>query len=296
MKNPLISALAGAWLLSALSPVRAQTDAAPRSLYERLGGVQKLAVVADAYVERLLKNPAITANAGIRGVLATGAVTVPGMKYRFAELFSSLSGGPFLYTGTPVAQLEKGLGLTAEQIAALDSDLNAALEASKVPDPERKELLGLLAKARKDVASVVPAETLAEIRKVYDAVSERLAKKDLAGVVERIEPEAHAVLANGQVLDRAGFRAAIQASLDALEGFAVRFEVTPVAFDGTTVQLMVTQIFQATLTLPDGRRGRLEGIETWHDQLRRRDGAWRLLSTVNLRSVQTIDGLPVPRS
>jgi len=119
------------------------------SLYDRLGGVYAIAVVVDDFVDRLMVDPRINANAKVDE--AHHRVPPAGFKYLVTEQVCWASGGPQKYTGRSMRDAHAHLAITpGEWIAFLD-DLRQTLDKFGVPKPERKELFAIVESTRADI-------------------------------------------------------------------------------------------------------------------------------------------------
>src|SRR5262245_45407106 len=119
-------------------PAALAGEAAQKSLYDRLGGVQAIAAVVDDFVNRFLEDPVITANP--RTVEAMKRVTVPGLKFQLTALVCQVAGGPQKYTGRPMKEVHEDMGITEREWTAMAADFKMTLDKFKVPEPEQREL------------------------------------------------------------------------------------------------------------------------------------------------------------
>jgi len=67
------------------------------TLYERLGGVYSIATVVDDFIDRVMRNPVLNANAAVDE--AHHRVSAAGFKYYVTEMVCWATGGPQTYTG-----------------------------------------------------------------------------------------------------------------------------------------------------------------------------------------------------
>lgn len=109
---------------------------APKSLYERLGGLDAITAVVDDFVGRT------TTDARIKHrFFNTDAVH---LKKMLVELVCMATGGPCKYTGKDMVTAHAGMDLVDEEFNALVEDLVQTLDKFKVPEKEKGELLGAL--------------------------------------------------------------------------------------------------------------------------------------------------------
>ena len=72
------------------------------SLYERLGGVYRIATVVDDFINRIMVDPHLNANPQVNE--AHHRVSPPGFKYLVTEMVCWATGGPQQYTGRPLRE------------------------------------------------------------------------------------------------------------------------------------------------------------------------------------------------
>lgn len=123
---------------SAMKPAMAD-----KSLYDRLGGKPAITAVVDDFVGRVAADPRIN------GKFA--ATDIPRLKRLLVEQICQASGGPCTYTGRSMKATHAGMGVSNVDFDALVSDLVATLNAFKVPEREKNELLGALGPMKKDI-------------------------------------------------------------------------------------------------------------------------------------------------
>lgn len=107
------------------------------SLYQRLGGMDAIRAVVDAFVARVGADERV--NMMFRGV------DLDNFKRLLAEQICQASGGPCTYSGRPMREAHQGLNITEEQWNAVVADLAGALDQFSVPQREKSELLAALA-------------------------------------------------------------------------------------------------------------------------------------------------------
>lgn len=114
-----------------------------RSLYDRLGGKPAITGVVNQFVANVANDKRIN------GRFAT--TDIPSLKRHLIDQVCSASGGPCTYTGRDMKTTHAGMRVSTADFNALVEDLVAALDTFKVPEPEKKELLGLLGPMKKDI-------------------------------------------------------------------------------------------------------------------------------------------------
>jgi hemoglobin len=144
-------------------------DAAPgkKVLFERLGGKPAIEAVVEEFVGRTTTDPRIK-----HRFHNTDAAE---LKRLLVEFVCVATGGPCEYTGRDMKTSHAGMDLVDEEFTALVEDLVAALDKFKVPDAEKQELLGALAKLKPDI--VVTPDALHPIEAGKLAPAKELAGK-----------------------------------------------------------------------------------------------------------------------
>lgn len=133
-------------LFTVLTPsapfARAQQAAAATSLYARLGGAYPIAVVVDAFIERLLINKTLNANPAI--ARARAAVPKQGLKFHVTTLVCQATGGPCKYVGRSMKESHQHLNITGKEWSAMMADFKATLDQFKVGEKEQQELFAIV--------------------------------------------------------------------------------------------------------------------------------------------------------
>ena len=117
-----------------------------KTLYERLGGYDAIAKIVDDFLPRLSKDPKIAAMIG-------GLATTSRMRNRqlIVDQLCNETGGPCLYVGRTMEQAHQGLEINDQLWEFSQKALGDSLDASKVGEPERGELLALVEKHRAEI-------------------------------------------------------------------------------------------------------------------------------------------------
>ena len=123
-----------------------EVDAAPRSLFERLGGKDGIGQVVDAFIKNIQADSRVSKSfAKMRGEHMR----------RFHDMLMDqlceVTAGPCTYQGKDMKSAHKGLRVTNKQFDAVVEDLQAAMSELKVPDAEQAELVGHLSQMREDI-------------------------------------------------------------------------------------------------------------------------------------------------
>jgi hemoglobin len=140
---PVSLTVAAEPLVSGSRPRHLAAQPAPQqSLYERLGGVYPIAVVVDDFIDRLLVNDTLNANAAISE--ARARVPKQGLKFHVTALVCQVTGGPCKYTGRDMTSAHAHLHISAKEWQAMLADFRATLNKFGVPAPEQSELIAIV--------------------------------------------------------------------------------------------------------------------------------------------------------
>ena len=116
------------------------------SLFERLGGMEAINAVVDAFVGRC------AADDRINGKFAR--TDIPRLKANLADQVCQATGGPCTYTGRDMRSTHDGMAVTAGEFDALVEDLVATLDQFGVAEADKAELIGALAPMRADIVEI----------------------------------------------------------------------------------------------------------------------------------------------
>lgn len=148
MKRVVITCVVASFLLAGHDvPAEAQQGAAkPPSLYQRVGGFDKLAAVFDDVAPRLFADPQLT-----RFFTGHSMDSNLRQRQRLIELLCQDTGGPCTYTGRPLGTAHKGMGITGADWTAFEKHLGAALDHLAIGAKEKGELFDLIARYKTDI-------------------------------------------------------------------------------------------------------------------------------------------------
>ena len=119
------------------------------TLYERLGGVFAIATVVDDFVERVMNDPRLNANARVNE--AHHKVAPAGFKYLVTEQVCEAAGGPQRYTGRTMRDSHAHLAITEQEWQAFMDDLKQTLDEFNVPPAEQAELVSIVNSTKLDI-------------------------------------------------------------------------------------------------------------------------------------------------
>ncbi len=121
------------------------------SLYERLGGVNAIAMVVDRFSDQIVKNPKLNVNPALKDWNETGQL--PGLKFMRTLWICQMAGGPFQYTGKEMGEAHADLHITSEEFDEVGAEIAGALDHFKVPEREKQELLAVIVSKKTEVVS-----------------------------------------------------------------------------------------------------------------------------------------------
>jgi len=162
MDHPLRLSIALAIALFAAAAVAGQVtnpetedEPAPKTLYERLGGVYVLSAVADEFVEGLYTDPVVNARPAVKKALKRSRKA--GLKFQTTSLLCQETGGPCKYDGRTMREGHRDLAITEREWKAAAAVFKRALATAHVPPAEGQELLNLLDTTKGDIV-LTPAK------------------------------------------------------------------------------------------------------------------------------------------
>jgi hemoglobin len=120
-----------------------------KTLYERLGGYDAISAVANDLLPRLQGDSRLG-----RYWQHRGEDGVKREKQLLIDFLCSSAGGPLYYTGRDMKTSHRGMKVSESDWAALLGHLNATLDAFKVPQAERNEVLAFIQSTKADIVEV----------------------------------------------------------------------------------------------------------------------------------------------
>jgi hemoglobin len=123
------------------------------SLYDRLGGVYNIATVVDDFIDHVMNDDRLNKNPAVNE--AHHRVSAAGFKFLVTEMVCWAAGGPQQYTGRPMGDTHRHLGITQDEWASFMDDLHRSLARFQVPQPEQAELVAIVESTR-DAIVVAP--------------------------------------------------------------------------------------------------------------------------------------------
>lgn len=115
------------------------------SLYERLGGEQKLRKIVNDILDKNFNNPQIGHH--------FRKTDMNKLKQLVFEFFSMGTGGPHTYTGRDMRSSHASLGISEKDFSIGNDDVLKALEENGVAKAEIDEVIGILDSMKGDVVA-----------------------------------------------------------------------------------------------------------------------------------------------
>ena len=106
------------------------------SLYERLGGAERIAAVIDESIDRHAVNPVLAPR--FRGR------DLPRLKQLGAQFFCAGAGGPQHYEGRDLRAAHAGMNISEQELVAAIDDIVESLRSQGVAAGEVNEVVGIL--------------------------------------------------------------------------------------------------------------------------------------------------------
>lgn len=120
-----------------------------QSLYQRLGGYDALAAVADAFLAR------VTGDEKLRRFWDhRGEDGVEREKQLLIDFLCASAGGPLFYTGRDMKTAHKGMGIGEDDWRRLLGHLSATLDTFDVPEREKNDVLAFIESTKADIVEV----------------------------------------------------------------------------------------------------------------------------------------------
>jgi hemoglobin len=119
------------------------------TLYARLGGYDAIAAVAEDLLQRLQADARLA-----RYWQNRGADGIKREKQLLIDFLAASAGGPMYYTGRDMKTSHQGMKVSEADWTAFLSDLHATLDAFKVQQAERDDVLAFVQSTKADIVEV----------------------------------------------------------------------------------------------------------------------------------------------
>ena len=120
-----------------------------KSLYERLGGYDAIAAVSNDLVDRLQKDPQLG-----RFWQHRGEDGLKRERQLLVDFLCAATGGPMYYTGRDMKLTHIGMRISESDWNIFLKHAAATLDAFKVPQPERDEVVAFVLSTKADIVEV----------------------------------------------------------------------------------------------------------------------------------------------
>jgi hemoglobin len=124
------------------------------SLYERLGGVNAIAMVVDRFSDAIVENPKLQENPALNEWNESGQLA--GLKFMRTLWLCQTAGGPFQYTGKALGDAHQDLHITSDEFDEVGAEIARALDHFNVPEGEKQEVLAAIVARKDEVVSASP--------------------------------------------------------------------------------------------------------------------------------------------
>jgi hemoglobin len=121
------------------------------SLYERVGGVNNIAVLVDDAIERSYVDETLHANPKIAA--AHKRFPKPVYKFNATALACQVMGGPQKYTGRSLKEAHQHLDISEKEWNALVKIFRDSMKSFKVPQKEQDEIIAIIDSTKGDVVA-----------------------------------------------------------------------------------------------------------------------------------------------
>ncbi len=119
------------------------------SLYQRLGGYDAIAAVANALLPRLTGDEKLRRFWDHRGEDG-----VEREKQFLIDFLCAAAGGPLFYTGRDMTTAHKGMGIDEDDWQRLRGHLSATLDSFDVPEREKDDVLAFIESTKAEIVEV----------------------------------------------------------------------------------------------------------------------------------------------
>jgi hemoglobin len=131
------------------------------SLYDRLGGAFAIAAVVNHFSDALIQNPVVgqkSQNPALREWHNDNLDRLPGLKFMRTLWVCNVAGGRFQFTATMPGSTALGLEeahrrfrISPAEFDEVAAELARTMDAFKIPDAEKQEVLGAFAAHKNEV-------------------------------------------------------------------------------------------------------------------------------------------------
>ena len=141
--TPLICSLL---ICTSFSQNAAQDDV---PLFDRLGGLDKISLVVNDFVDVFIQDPVIMSNPVVKERKTPDSA--PYIKYQVTAMVCQVTGGPCQYTGLDMREAHKGLNVSEREWDRMVQLFVDTLEKHRVPGDASEELLSIMGTTKGDI-------------------------------------------------------------------------------------------------------------------------------------------------
>jgi hemoglobin len=134
------------WGAAAAAPAAPAQDKTEKTLYERLGGYDAVALVVDEFIKRLGEDKQLG-----RFIVGLSTDSKKKLRQHVLNQFCQATGGPCIYTGRDMKTVHTGLSITESDWDVAAKHLAGALDKYRVPTKEKNEVLAFVTSLKKDI-------------------------------------------------------------------------------------------------------------------------------------------------
>ena len=120
-------------------------------MYERIGGVNAIAMVVDRFSDEIVKNAKLNTNPALKDWNHTNQLA--GLKFMRTLWLCQAAGGPFQYTGKELGEAHKDLHIKPGEFDEVGVEIARALDYFKVPEREKQEVLAAIVSKKAEVVN-----------------------------------------------------------------------------------------------------------------------------------------------
>lgn len=117
-----------------------------QTLYKRLGGYDAIAAVTDDFIGRLASDKSLQ-----KFFVGHSKESLGRIRQLVVDQLCAATGGPCIYIGRDMKSSHQGMGITEADWNASVAHLVATLDKFKVPEREKKEVLGAISGLKNDI-------------------------------------------------------------------------------------------------------------------------------------------------
>ncbi len=139
-------ALALVFLFAFSALANHHSEAALKTLYQRLGGYDAIAAVTDDFIGRMAADKQLG-----RFFVGHSEDSLKRIRQLVVDQLCAATGGPCVYIGRDMKSAHKGMGISKAEWNTAAAHLVATLDKFKVPEAEKKEVLAAITSLEKDI-------------------------------------------------------------------------------------------------------------------------------------------------